>query len=149
MSPSVARKGRILVIEDDAHVAEMIAKIVERHGYDAVTASDGVEAIPKVLSSPTRMIILDIMMPFFSGYWYCDVFKKNPATREIPVVIISALDKKVDIEKGLKLEDWKLTLADVVVGCLLTVVVVNALLRFNADELRALRLFAPRKEVQA
>lgn len=103
MSPSVARKGRILVIEDDAHVAEMIAKIVERHGYDAVTASDGVEAIPKVLSSPTRMIILDIMMPFFSGYWYCDVFKKNPATREIPVVIISALDKKVDIEKGLKL----------------------------------------------
>jgi DNA-binding response OmpR family regulator len=103
MSPSVAGKGRILVIEDDVHVAEMIARIVERHGYDAVTASDGVEAISKVLSSPTRMIILDIMMPFFSGYWYCDVFKKNPATREIPVVIISALDKKSDIEKGLKL----------------------------------------------
>lgn len=103
MNAPAAAKHRILVIEDDAHVAEMIAKIVERHGYDAVTASDGVEAISKVLSSRTHMIILDIMMPFFSGYWYCDVFKRNPATREIPVVIISALDKKSDIEKGLKL----------------------------------------------
>lgn len=102
-STPAAMKRRILVIEDDAHVAEMIAKIVERHGHEAVTASDGVEAISKVMASPTHMIILDIMMPFFSGYWYCDVFKKNPATKEIPVVIISALDKKSDIEKGLKL----------------------------------------------
>lgn len=96
-------KRRILVIEDDAHVAEMIAKIVERHGHEAVTASDGVEAISKVMASTTHLIILDIMMPFFSGYWYCDVFKKNPATRDIPVVIISALDKQSDIEKGFKL----------------------------------------------
>lgn len=102
-TPAPPVKRRILVIEDDAHVAELIAKIIDRHGHEAVTAADGVEAISKVMASPVHMIILDIMMPFFSGYWYCDVFKKNPATRDIPVVIISALDKKSDIEKGLKL----------------------------------------------
>jgi DNA-binding response OmpR family regulator len=98
-----AARRRILVIEDDAHVAEMIAKILERHGHEAVTASDGVDAISKVMASTTHLIVLDIMMPFFSGYWYCDVFKKNPATKDIPVVIVSALDKQSDVEKGLRL----------------------------------------------
>jgi DNA-binding response OmpR family regulator len=94
---------KIVVIEDDADVAEMILKMLERHGYGALVAPDGVAAISMIMAGDIHMIILDIMMPFFSGYWYCDVFKKNPATKEIPVVIISALDKKSDIEKGLKL----------------------------------------------
>jgi len=93
----------ILVIEDDAQVGEMIEGMLRRHGYGAVVVHDGVEAISSLRGSPADMIILDIMMPFFSGYWYCDVFKKNPATKHIPVIIVSALDKKKDIEKGLKL----------------------------------------------
>lgn len=84
-------------------MAAMISKMLGRHGYEVVIAADGVEAIPRVMAGDVGMIILDIMMPFFSGYWYCDVFKKNPATKEIPVLIISALDRKSDIEKGLRL----------------------------------------------
>ena len=49
------------------------------------------------------MIILDIMMPFFSGYWFCNIFKGHPATKNIPVVIVSALNKRSDIEKGMRL----------------------------------------------
>lgn len=94
---------RIVVIEDDADEAEMISKMLGRRGYEALIAPDGVAAISMIMTGEIHMIILDIMMPFFSGYWYCDVFKKNPATKEIPVVIISALDKKSDIEKGLNL----------------------------------------------
>jgi DNA-binding response OmpR family regulator len=97
------RARRIVVIEDDSDVAEMISKMLGRHGYVALVACDGVDAISKIMGGDIHMIILDIMMPFFSGYWYCDVFKRNPATKEIPVVIISALDKNSDIEKGLKL----------------------------------------------
>ena len=96
-------KRRIVVIEDDADMAAMISKMLGRHGYETIIAADGVEAIPRVMAGDVQMIILDIMMPFFSGYWYCDVFKKNPATKGIPVLIISALDRKSDIEKGLKL----------------------------------------------
>lgn len=94
---------RIVVIEDDADMAAVISKMLGRHGCEVVIAADGVEAIPKVMTGNVQLIILDIMMPFFSGYWYCDVFKKNPATKDIPVLIISALDRKSDIEKGLKL----------------------------------------------
>ena len=99
----VERARRIVIIEDDSDVAEMISKMLGRHGYEALVAYDGVEAISKIMAGDIHMILLDIMMPFFSGYWYCDVFKRNPATKEIPVVIISALDKNSDIEKGLKL----------------------------------------------
>lgn len=103
MNAEPETKKHIVVIEDDADVAELISKILDRHGYEPIIAYDGVEAIPKIMGGGIDMIILDIMMPFFSGYWYCDVFKKNPATRNIPVIIISALDKKSDIEKGMKL----------------------------------------------
>jgi DNA-binding response OmpR family regulator len=94
---------RIVVIEDDADMAAMISKMLGRHGYEVIVAADGVEAIHNIMAGDVQMIIMDIMMPFFSGYWYCDAFKKNSATKEIPMLIISALDRKSDIEKGLKL----------------------------------------------
>jgi CheY-like chemotaxis protein len=77
--------------------------MLERQGYEVEIAADGVEAVSRLMSGDTHMIILDIMMPFFSGYWFCNIFKKNPATKDIPVVIVSALNKKSDVEKGLKL----------------------------------------------
>lgn len=97
------KKRRILVTEDDEHVAEMISGILVRHGYEVDVARDGVEAVTKLMSGGIEMIILDIMMPFFSGYWFCNIFKNNPATKHIPVVIVSALNKESDVEKGLKL----------------------------------------------
>lgn len=100
--PSIQSRT-VLIIEDDAQVAEMVASMLGRHGYGVIITHDGVEAISKIMAGGVDMILLDIMMPFFSGYWYCDIFKRNPATRDIPVVIVSALDKKKDIEKGLKL----------------------------------------------
>ena len=96
-------RRKILVTEDDARVAEMISGILERRGYEAEIARDGVEAVTKLMAGDTDLIILDIMMPFFSGYWFCNIFKKNPATKHIPVVIVSALNKESDVEKGMKL----------------------------------------------
>ncbi len=100
---SVEMTRRIVIIEDDPDMAEIISKMLGRHGHETVIASDGVDAISKIMPGGVHMIILDIIMPFFSGYWYCDVFKKNPATKEIPVVIISVLDRKIDVDKGLNL----------------------------------------------
>lgn len=94
---------RVLVIEDDVQMAQMIAAMLMHHGYESLIASDGVEAVSKLMGNVIHLILLDIMMPFFSGYWFCDVFKKNPVTQHIPVVIVSALDKPSDVEKGLKL----------------------------------------------
>lgn len=100
---SQSPKKRILITEDDTHVAKMISYMLARHGYEGIIAADGVEAVSRLMKRDISLIILDIMMPFFSGYWFCNIFKRNPATKKIPVVIVSALDKRSDIEKGLKL----------------------------------------------
>ncbi|MCX6355729.1 MAG: response regulator [Candidatus Aureabacteria bacterium] len=100
---SAAKRDKILVIEDDSQVADMISMMLQKKGFDSLVASDGVEAVSKLMSGDIRLILLDIMMPFFSGYWFCDVFKRNPITANIPVVIVSALDTQGDIEKALKL----------------------------------------------
>jgi len=100
---ATAKRGKILVIEDDIHVADMISMVLQKNGFDSLIACDGVEAVSKLIGGDIHLILLDIMMPFFSGYWFCDVFKRNPITANIPVVIVSALDTQGDIEKALKL----------------------------------------------
>jgi CheY-like chemotaxis protein len=94
---------RILITEDDVEMAKLISRMLEASGYSTVIANDGVEAVSKLMGGNIDLIILDIMMPFFSGYWFCNIFKGHPATKNIPVVIVSALNKRSDIEKGMRL----------------------------------------------
>jgi CheY-like chemotaxis protein len=94
---------RILITEDDAEMAKLISRMLEASGYSTVIANDGVEAVSRLMGGNIDLIILDIMMPFFSGYWFCNIFKGHPATKNIPVVIVSALNKRSDIEKGMRL----------------------------------------------
>jgi CheY-like chemotaxis protein len=94
---------RILITKDDVEMAKLISRMLEASGYSTVIANDGVEAVSKLMGGNIDLIILDIMMPFFSGYWFCNIFKGHPATKNIPVVIVSALNKRSDIEKGMRL----------------------------------------------
>lgn len=93
----------ILVTEDDKDIAQFIKSALEMEGYTVICVQDGVKAVEIVQSQPIDLIILDIMMPVFSGYWFCDVFKKNPQTKNIPVIFISALNSEEDIKRGMEL----------------------------------------------
>ena len=94
---------RIVITEDDADMAKLISNMLKGHGYDTSIASDGIEAVSKLMAGNVDMLILDIMMPFFSGYWFCNTFKKHPKLKDIPIIIVSALNNRSDIEKGMAL----------------------------------------------
>jgi len=97
------KKKTVLVTEDDKDIAQFISTALEEAGYKVVCVYDGVKAIEILQEQEVNLIILDIMMPVFSGYWFCDVFKKNPLTKDIPVIFISALNGEDDIKRGMEL----------------------------------------------
>ncbi len=93
----------ILVTEDDKDIAGFVKSALELEGYRVIWVEDGIGAVEVLRQENIDLIILDIMMPVFSGYWFCDVFKKNPNTKDIPVIFTSALNSESDIKRGLDL----------------------------------------------
>ena len=89
---TVAAK-RILIVDDDIEMTHLMRDILklEDNSYEMVLAHNGIQAIEKSKSEKVDLILLDIRMPFFSGYWFCDAFKQRPETKNIPIVIVSAL----------------------------------------------------------
>lgn len=102
MNDTLARK-RILIIDDDVEMAKMMGEVLGGRDYDVVLAHDGIRAIEKTNKEKVDLIVLDIRMPFFSGFWFCDAFKQKPETQHIPVVIVSALSNPEDIDKARRL----------------------------------------------
>ncbi len=94
---------RIVITEDDVDMAELISNMLKGHGYDTSIASDGVEAVSELMAGNVDMLILDIIMPFFSGHWFCNIFKRHPKLKNIPIIIVSALNDRSDVEKGMAL----------------------------------------------
>jgi two-component system, OmpR family, alkaline phosphatase synthesis response regulator PhoP len=91
----------VLVVEDNPQSAELIQAYLEPLQYVVRIASDGVEAIDMVSQSPPDIILLDIMMPRMSGFEVCKRLKQNPQTRDIPIIIVTALNELGDVERGI------------------------------------------------
>lgn len=89
---------RILVIEDDPTIREVLVEVLGEHGYDAVGASNGREALDTLAASPDRpcVILLDLMMPIMDGRSFREEQLQSPELSTIPVIVISAhLDQAV------------------------------------------------------
>ena len=80
----------------------LIEKMLSGAGYDVITARDGLEAIEKAVLEDVRLIILDVMMPRMNGYQACRLLKTDPATRDLPVVILTSRDQAGDRFWGLE-----------------------------------------------
>jgi DNA-binding response OmpR family regulator len=83
---------RVLVVEDDADLREMMAQILTLEGFEAETATDGADALTQ-LQAPGRyphVILLDMMMPRMDGWAFVDRQAATPAIADIPVVVVSA-----------------------------------------------------------
>jgi DNA-binding response OmpR family regulator len=88
--------GTILIIDDTAHVRQLLAAMLKTRGYDVQTAESGVHALEVVHDLSPDLILLDIMMPEMDGYEVCQRLKNDPQTRDIPVIFISALEQTAD-----------------------------------------------------
>ncbi|TMQ11397.1 MAG: response regulator [Deltaproteobacteria bacterium] len=83
---------RVLVVDDDRDIRDTVVELLEDHGYQAIGASNGREALDVLRTSapPPCLILLDLMMPVMDGRGFREEQLKNPAWTEIPVIVISA-----------------------------------------------------------
>ena len=91
---------KILVCDDEPYILMALTDAVEMEGYECVTAINGKEALQKARETLPDLILLDIMMPFMDGFEVCRELKADAATRDIPVIMLTAKSQQVDIQKG-------------------------------------------------
>ena len=82
--------ARILVVDDEPDIVRVVVKIMEARGHTVTTAKDGAEAIDRVKADPPDVVILDLNLPKIDGYEVCKRIKTDPATRHVPVVMMTA-----------------------------------------------------------
>ena len=94
--------SRILVVDDNAQNLELIVEYLDGLNCQIDTAGDGVEALEKVQANTPDLILLDVMMPRMSGFECCRKLRSNPDSRDIPVIMVTALNELGDIERGVE-----------------------------------------------
>lgn len=94
---------KILIIEDDKFLRELISQKLIKEGYDIVEAIDGEKGIEAVKSEKPDLVLLDLILPAIDGFGVLAKVKEDAALSQIPIIILSNLGQKDDIEKGLKL----------------------------------------------
>ena len=92
---------KILIIEDDLDIQELIQFFLEDQGYEVITASDGIDGIAVFLKEQIDLILLDILLPKMDGYAVCELIRKES---EVPIIMISALGREEDQIKGFEMQ---------------------------------------------
>ncbi|MBK1726634.1 phosphate regulon transcriptional regulator PhoB [Halorhodospira neutriphila] len=92
--------GKILIVEDDPAVREMLVSSLERGGFDTTAASDAMQASEKLREAPPELILLDWMLPQVSGVEWARKLKGDEATREIPIILLTARGEEEDKVRG-------------------------------------------------
>lgn len=90
----------ILIVDDNPQNVELLEAYLEELGAEVRTAADGFEALAAVEAKQPDVILLDVMMPRMSGYQACVKLKGNPATRDIPIIMVTALNEISDTERA-------------------------------------------------
>ncbi len=97
------QKNVILIVDDNPVNLQVLFDLLEYDGFKVLVAEDGKNAIEMAAYALPDLILLDILMAGIDGFETCRLLKKNPATQDIPVIFITAMNDKVDKVKGLKL----------------------------------------------
>ncbi len=92
----------VLVVDDNAQNVELMQAYLETLNCTVHTAGDGIEALALVPRVKPDLILLDIMMPRMSGFEVCRRLKADPKTRDIPILMVTALNELGDIERGVE-----------------------------------------------
>ena len=98
--PPERAAARVLIADDNPQGAELLEAYLGDSDYDLRTASDGEQTLREVADWKPDLILLDIMMPKVSGFEVCRRLRADPATRDIAVLMITALDQPSDVERA-------------------------------------------------
>lgn len=94
--------GTILLVDDNAQNLELLQAYLDDLDCPIQTARDGIEAAQMIEASPPDIILLDVMMPRMSGFQLCAKLKSAPTTRDIPVIMVTALNEVGDVERAVE-----------------------------------------------
>ena len=91
---------KVLIIEDEPDILDVVRLALVRDGYQTLAATTGEEALEMAVTDPPDLILLDIMLPGRSGLDVCRQLKNDPHTQEIPIIVLTARALDSDIQAG-------------------------------------------------
>ncbi|MHC5139751.1 MAG: response regulator transcription factor, partial [Planctomycetota bacterium] len=94
---------RILIVDDEEDVLELVRYNLEKNGYTVETAATGEEALKKVRFKKPDLMVLDLMLPGVDGLNVCKQLKSDPRTEQLPIIMLTAKGEEADIVTGLEL----------------------------------------------
>lgn len=94
--------SRVLIVEDDQFLNKVYKAKLEKEGFEIISLTDSDTAIETAVEMQPACILLDLILPTLSGFEVLVDLKKNPKTKDIPVLILSNLGQQTDIQKGLE-----------------------------------------------
>jgi DNA-binding response OmpR family regulator len=100
---SQTRRERVLIVEDNEHAAFLLRTLLERAGYTAELSPDGRDALGKLLSmEPVDLILLDLMLPYVSGYQVLLEARQSPKWQHVPIVVVTGRTLEMDAVRALE-----------------------------------------------
>jgi len=93
----------ILVVEDDKFLRELISRKLTGEDFDVLEAVDGEEGIKKIKEGKPDLVLLDLILPGIDGFEFLAKAREDPETSSIPIIILSNLGQREEVDKGLKL----------------------------------------------
>ena len=96
----MANRYRILVIEDEPQMAELLKMRLEANNYEVIVAYNGIDGWRKLRTEKPDLILLDVMLPGMDGFQICKLIKHHTQYRNIPVIMLTARTDKEDIKTG-------------------------------------------------
>jgi len=94
---------KILIAEDETHIAKIIRFKLEKNGYTVIHESNGNDALASIISEKPDLVLLDVMMPGMNGFEVLKAIKADPNVGDIPIIMLTALGQETDMVKGFDL----------------------------------------------
>jgi len=96
-------KQKILVVDDEPEAIELVEFNLKQAGFDVASAADGAEALKKARALQPSLVVLDLMLPEMDGLEVCKILRREPTTKAIPIIMLTAKAAEIDRVLGLEL----------------------------------------------
>lgn len=96
-------KGKVLIVDDEEHICELIKFNLQKDGYDCICVFNGLDALKKAREERPDIILLDLMLPELDGYDVCREIRKDEVIHSIPIIMLTAKGEELDKILGLEL----------------------------------------------
>ena len=100
--PVSGMKPKVLIVEDETAVVTLLRYNLEHQGFEVEAVSDGEEALVAIEENPPDLVLLDWMLPQLSGIEVCRQLRRKPATKQLPIILLTARGEEADTVRGLE-----------------------------------------------